>query len=108
MEIKHDPINMLLREGKIEEVNAALASGKVPSFSDTDFRSMDLTGLNTKNMDFSNSRFRLANLSGLDLSSCNLKGISLRDAKVSGVIFPEHIPANEIIMSIKYGTRLRC
>jgi uncharacterized protein YjbI with pentapeptide repeats len=107
MEIKHDQINTLLREGDIEAVNAALADGGIPSFSDNDFRSVDLTGLNTEDLDFSNSRFRLADLSGLDLSSCNLRGASLRGAKVSGVLFPADLPAREIMMSLEYGTRLR-
>ncbi|MDQ6995951.1 MAG: pentapeptide repeat-containing protein [Mariprofundus sp.] len=107
MEIKHDPINNLLRNGKTNEVNAMIASGAKTPFSGADFRGLDLTGLNTKGSDFSGSSFRLADLRGLDLSSCNLKGASLRGANISGTLFPAIISAQEIMMSVEYGTRLR-
>ncbi len=107
MEIRHDPINELLREGKIDEANRLLASGTAHSLSNTDFGGLDLSGLNTCELDFSNSRFHLTDLRGLDLSSCNLQGASLMGAKVSGTLFPAHIPAQEIMMSLEYGTRIR-
>jgi len=103
MEIKHE----MLRDGQIEEVNASLANGTTPMFSGVNFRGLNLAGLNTQGCDFSNSCFRLADLRGLDLASCNLKGASLRGAKVSGTLFPANIPAQEIMMSIEHGTRLR-
>jgi len=107
MEIKHDPINDMLRDGKIEEVNTILANGAKPTFSGANFRGLNLTGLNTQGCDFSNSCFRLTDLRGLDLASCDLKGASLKGAKVSGTLFPANIPAQEIMMSIEHGTRLR-
>jgi len=107
MEIKHDPINDLLRDGKIDEVNSKIGNGAEPSFSSTDFRALNLSGLNTQNIDFSNSCFRLTDLRGLDLSGCNLKGASFRGANISGTLFPANISAQEIMMSVEYGTRLR-
>ena len=107
MEIKHDPINDLLREGDVEAANKLLADGVPACLSNTDLGGLDLTKLNTQGLDFSNSRFHLTDLRGLDLSSCNLQGVSLMGAKVSGTRFPYNIPAQEIIMSLEHGTRLR-
>ena len=107
MEIKHDPVNDLLREGKIDEVNNIIAAGGKPSFSNTDFRSMSLIGLNATGLDFSNTHFLLSDLTDLDLSTCELKGANLKGAKVCGTLFPPEIPAMQIIMSIEHGTRLR-
>jgi len=108
MKIKHDPVNDLLRKEKIKEANKLIENGVVPLLANTDFGGLDLTGLNTQGLDFSNSRFHLTDLRGLDLSSCNLHGASFMGAKVSGTLFPPDIPAQEIMMSIEYGTRLRC
>jgi len=107
MEIKHDRINDLLRDEHIDEVNAVIAAGNAPSFSNTNLGGLNLTGLNVQNIDFSNSRFCHADLRGLDLSSCNFKGASLKDARISGALFPNAIPAQEIIMSLEHGTRIR-
>jgi len=105
--VKHDMLNTLLREEKIEEANALLAKGFEPDFSGTDFRALHLSGLNTDGLDFSNSYFRMTDLRGLDFRNCNLDGASLHSAKITGCYFPKPLSAEEIRMSVEHGTRLR-
>jgi len=105
--VKHDMLNTLLREEKIEEANALLAKGFEPDFSGTDFRALHLSGLHTDGLDFSNSYFRMADLRGLDLRNCNLDGASLHSAKITGCYFPKPLSAEEIRLSVEHGTRLR-
>jgi len=110
MEIRHDTINDLLRDEDMDKVNALLADGSAPCFSNTDLGGLNLSGFDIQSkqaLDFSNSRLCRSDLRGLDLSHCNLQGASLKEAKVSGVLFPAAIPAQEIAMSLQHGTRIR-
>lgn len=43
----------------------------------------------------------------MDLSSAKLAGASIHGAKISGVYFPVDLSADEILMSLEHGTRLR-
>ncbi|MDQ6950107.1 MAG: pentapeptide repeat-containing protein [Mariprofundales bacterium] len=105
--VKHDPINAAIREERIDEANRLLKQGETADFSGTDFRTLKLRGLDVDGHDFSHSYFRQADLRGLDLTSCNLEGISLHLALIHGTYFPDNIDASEIMMSVKYGTRIR-
>jgi len=104
---QNNPMYHLLREGKVDEVNAILASGESVDFTDTDFRNLDLQGLNVAGLDFSNSYFRATDLRGLDMHTCNLEGVSLHDAHISGVYFPDQLSPEEIRLSVEHGTRMR-
>ncbi len=106
-QVKHDMLNTMLREEKIDEANALLAKGFEADFSGTDFRALHLQGLNVDGLDFSNSYFRMADLRGLDFRNCNLDGASLHSAKITGCYFPKPLSAEEIRMSVEHGTRLR-
>ncbi len=106
-EIKKDPLYLLLREGKVEEFNQRKARGETFDLTYCDFRGLDLRGMDTTHVDFGNSYFRQTDLRGLDLSSCNLAGVSLNGAKISGTLFPDQYSADEIVMSLQHGTRLR-
>jgi uncharacterized protein YjbI with pentapeptide repeats len=44
---------------------------------------------------------------GLDLRDCSLEGASLAHAQISGTYFPPELTADEILMSVNFGTRLR-
>jgi uncharacterized protein YjbI with pentapeptide repeats len=46
-------------------------------------------------------------LRGLDLRACSLEGASLAHAQISGTYFPPELSADEILMSVNFGTRLR-
>lgn len=105
--VKHDMLNTFLRDEKIEEANALLAKGFEADLSGTDFRALHLCGLNVEGLDFSNSYFRLADMRGLDLRTCNLEGASLHAAHITGCYFPKELSAEEIIMSVEHGTRMR-
>lgn len=102
------PLFLLLRGEDIEEFNARRSASDDPAFlSGVDFRGLDLRGANLNGLDLSGCYFRQTDLRGLDLRSCNLQGASLRSAKISGTYFPSELAADEILMSLNHGTRLR-
>ena len=105
--IADDPLYCLLREGKVDEFNARRQAGVTPNLRQCDFRGSDLRGMNAGGLDLRDAYFRGADLRGLDLRDVNLRGASLAQAHISGVYFPEDLPANEIMMSVQHGTRLR-
>lgn len=106
--ISDDPIYRLLREGKIDEFNQRVAAGEKVDLTGCDFRHLNLQGINTKGLDFSSSYFRQADLRGVDFSNCDsLEGASIHAAKISGAYFPKEIRADELLLSLEHGTRLR-
>lgn len=105
--IKDDELYRLLREGKINEFNERRSKGESCDLTSADFRSVDLTGLNADGLDLSNCYFRMSNLRGLDFTNTNLEGASIHGAQISGVYFPASLDANEILLSLEHGTRLR-
>lgn len=106
--ISDDPLYRLLREGKMSEFNQRIAAGETVNLSGCDFRHLNLQGLITKGLDFSNSYFRQADIRGVDFSECvSMDGASIHNAKISGVYFPKQIRAEEILLSLEHGTRMR-
>lgn len=106
-QVLDDEMYRLLREEKIEEFNAQRSMGKECRFQGVDFRGVVLRGADVQGIDFSDCYFRQADLRGLDMSTCSLKGASLLEAKISGTYFPKELCADEIMMSLTYGTRMR-
>lgn len=105
--IKDDELYQLLRAGKTAEFNERRQAGESCDLTSSDFRGLDLRGLDAEGLDFSNSYFRQADLRGVDLSKARLAGASIHGAKLSGVFFPADLAADEIMMSLEHGTRLR-
>lgn len=106
--ISDDPLYRLLREGKTDEFNQRIASGETADLTSCDFRHINLTGVDTTGLDFSNSYFRQADLRGVDFSVCaNFNGASIHGAKISGTYFPVELRAEELLLSLNNGTRLR-
>lgn len=106
--ISDDPLYRLLREGKVAEFNQRIAAGETADLKGCDFRHINLQGLNADGLDFSDCYFRQADLRGIDFSKCiNFEGSSIHGAKISGVGFPREIRADEIMLSLEHGTRLR-
>lgn len=105
--IKQDPLYQLLSQERVQEFNERRRELSTAELRDGDYRGRDLRNLDAHGLDFSNSYFRNADLSGIDFRDANLEGASLLDAKVSGTYFPEQLSADEILMSLKRGTRLR-
>lgn len=107
-QIKHnDELYQLLRKGKVEEFNARKAAGETIDLVNSDFRGINLRGLDAAGLDLSDCYFRQADLRGLDLSSTKLDGASFHSAKISGSLFPDDFSADEINLSLEHGTRLR-
>ena len=70
-------------------------------------RNEDIKGFNAQKakdgpIDLCNGDFR-----GLDLRDTCMRGASLAHAQISGAYFPEELSADEILMSMNFGTRLR-
>lgn len=106
--ISDDPLYRLLREGKVDEFNQRIAAGEKAELSACDFRHINLQGINAQGLDFSNSYFRQADLRGVDFSACaSFNGTSIHGAKISGTYFPAELRAEEILLSLNNGTRLR-
>ncbi|HHJ14901.1 MAG TPA: pentapeptide repeat-containing protein [Gammaproteobacteria bacterium] len=97
----------LLREGAIEEFNQRRASGEACDLRGCDFRTLDLRKLDADGLDLRDCYFRQADLRGLDLSGARLEGASINAAKISGVYFPPELSAEEIMLSLTHGTRMR-
>jgi uncharacterized protein YjbI with pentapeptide repeats len=106
--ISDNPLYRLLREGKIDEFNQRVAAGEQVDLTSCDFRHLNLQGLQAKGLDFSNSYFRQADLRGIDFTEClSMEGASIHAAKISGVYFPKQLDANEVLLSLEHGTRMR-
>ncbi|MCU7835131.1 MAG: pentapeptide repeat-containing protein [gamma proteobacterium symbiont of Taylorina sp.] len=105
--ISDDPMYQLLRDGNIEEFNSKKQGGEFYDLQFCDFRSIDLKGLNAAGIDFRNAYFRQTDLKGIDFRGALLEGASINGAKISGAYFPNNITAQEILLSLEHGTRLR-
>ena len=106
--ISDNPLYRLLRIGKIDEFNQRIAAGETVDLKGCDFRHINLQQLNADGLDFSDSYFRQSDLRGVDFSKCiNFEGASIHAAKISGARFPREIRADETLLSLEYGTRLR-
>lgn len=103
-----DPLYRALRDENIKAFNEARAKlDKLPSFAYGDFRGLDLRGLDARGLDLSNAYFRGADLRGIDFRETEMEGASIANTKISGCFFPHPIAADEIVMSLNHGTRLR-
>ena len=97
----------LLFEENLDEFNSMVEKGSPPDLRNCNLSGLDLRKANLKGLDLSGSYLRSSNLRGLDLTGCNLQGASLQGTLISGALFPENIAAEEIMLSVKYGTRMR-
>jgi uncharacterized protein YjbI with pentapeptide repeats len=98
----------LLRDGKIQDFNQRKTLGETMELSHCDFRGIDLRGLDAQGLDLRGAYFRQADLRGIDFSEAQLEGASINGAKISGTYFPKSLSANEILLSLQHGARLRC
>ncbi len=105
--ISNDPMYQLLREGKIDEFNAKKQDGEYCNLRGCDFRSIDLQGVDAVGLDFRGAYFRMADLRGIDFRGSLLDGASINGAKISGTYFPLEISAEEVLLSLEHGTRIR-
>ncbi|EPJ93644.1 MULTISPECIES: pentapeptide repeat-containing protein [Pseudomonas] len=96
----------LLHKDDIRGFNQQRPSGHI-DLRGGDFRGLDLRELQAQDVDFSDGYFRSADLRGIDLRTACIEGASLAHAQISGTYFPVELTADEILMSVNFGTRLR-
>ncbi|CRM07085.1 MULTISPECIES: pentapeptide repeat-containing protein [Pseudomonas] len=101
------PLYALLHKDDIRGFNHQRPKEGVIDMRGGDFRGLDLRDLHADDVDFTDAYFRSADLRGLDLRHCSLEGASLAHAQISGTYFPPELTADEILMSVNFGTRLR-
>ena len=96
----------LLHKDDIQGFNKQRPQGPI-DMRGGDFRGLDLRELNADGIDFTDAYFRSADLRGLDLRTATIEGASLAHSQISGAYFPVELTADEILMSVNFGTRLR-
>ena len=96
----------LLHKDDIRGFNQQRPAGHI-DMRGGDFRGLDLRELQVEDVDFTDGYFRSADLRGLDLRTSCIEGASLTHAQISGAYFPVELTADEILMSVNFGTRLR-
>lgn len=102
------PLYLALKNENVEAFNQAKAKqSALPSFDHCDFRGLDLRGMNADGLNLNSAYFRGADLRGVDFRKATLEGASIAGAKISGCYFPVELTADEIIMSLNHGTRMR-
>ncbi len=104
--VRDSELRGLLLDGKIEEFNQ-LAGENPPDLRSVDLRGVDLKGADLMHANLEGAYLRNADLRGADLRYANLDGASLHGARIGGVLFPKELPAHEILLSLREGTRLR-
>ena len=103
-----DPAFKALRLADFEAYNRQVNGQKRVDFSNTDLRGVDFRGIaDVGKLSVQGAYMRDADLRGLDIRSWDMEGCSLYHAKISGAYFPATMSAQEIIMSVQHGTRLR-
>ncbi|MBB1488074.1 pentapeptide repeat-containing protein [Oceanospirillum sediminis] len=105
--ILQDPLYQLLRDENIQGFNEARAQGISTDLRCGDFRGLDLRGLNADGLDMSNAYFRGSDLRGIDFTHCRLEGSSIAGANISGCYFPKELSADELLLSMNHGIRMR-
>jgi len=101
------PLYALLHKDDIAGFNLQRPKTGTVDMAAGDFRALDLRELNATGIDFTDAYFRSADLRGVDLRHSLLEGASIAHAQISGTYFPAELSADEILMSVNFGTRLR-
>ncbi|MCK9534536.1 MAG: pentapeptide repeat-containing protein [Pseudomonas sp.] len=104
------PLFQLLSEEKVDDFNKQktqhLDSGLL-NLQGADLRGLNLRGLDATGIDFRDAYFRSCDLRGIDFREAHLEGASISRAKISGCYFADNLPAEEILLSLTTGTRMR-
>jgi uncharacterized protein YjbI with pentapeptide repeats len=101
------PLYALLHKDDITGFNTERPKDGTIDMIGGDFRGLDLRELDAEGVDFTDAYFRSADLRGIDFRKSSLEGASLAHAQISGAYFPAELSADEILMSMNFGTRLR-
>jgi uncharacterized protein YjbI with pentapeptide repeats len=101
------PLYRLIRAENVADFNAQKPQEGEIDLCSGDFRGLDLRTLDATRVRFTDAYFRGADLRGLDLRDTCMQGASIAHAQISGAYFSEELSADEILMSVNFGTRLR-
>ncbi len=101
------PLFRLLHDEKISEFNKQKPREGSIDLRGADLRGLDLRMLDASRIDFTDAYFRGADLRGIDLREACLEGASIAHAQISGAYFPMQLSADEILLSMQFGTRMR-
>lgn len=100
-------LSLIQEERFLEFNNLADSKGGEVDLSGAHLRGYDLRKCKLRKANLSGAYLRSADLRSVDLCEAQLDGASMKEARVSGVLFPREISAEEIRLSLTYGTRLR-
>lgn len=100
-------LNLIQEERFLEFNNLVDQTGGVVDLTGAHLRGYDLRKCKLRHADLTGAYLRSADLRSLDLSEARLDGASMKEAKVSGALLPRSMPAEEIRLSLEYGTRMR-
>lgn len=103
----NSPAYRCLRVGDIAGFHHYTSEESLVDLSNADLRSVDLRKVDLSKVVLRGAYLKEADLRGQDLRQHDLEGCSLRHAKVGGVYFPDDLRAEELQMSLHFGTRLR-
>ena len=104
-----DPIYEALFQGDYRKYNQLMESHEGPiDLSFTNLSNVSLMRIHSiSRVILTGARLKMSDLRGLDLSEHNLEGVSIQKCQISGTYFPPDISAQEILLSLETGTRLR-
>ena len=103
---RETPIVVALREGTAGDLTGP--AHEHLDLSNANLRGVDLRHVNLRHADLRGAYCKGADLRGVDLSEAKLEGASFHLARISGAYFPKNVLAEELIMSLDLGTRIRC
>ena len=96
-----------LRAGDAAAFHRLIERRTVVDFTDADLRGTDFRNADLSKIVLRGAYLKDADLRGMDLRRVDLEGASIHNARIGGTFFPNHLPAEEIALSVKYGTRMR-
>jgi hypothetical protein len=101
------PAYRCLRVGDVAGFHHYTGEDETVDLAHADLRSVDLRKVDLRRVILRGAYLKEADLRGQDLRAHDLEGCSLRNAKVGGAYFPDSLRAEEVLMSLQFGTRLR-
>ena len=108
METRKNTYQAYIRDDEPERFNAEIATlaGAV-DLEGCDLSNQDLRKFTLRTANLRNAYLKMADLRGVDLSEAQMDGASINRAHISGAFFPRNISAQEIRLSVEFGTRMR-
>ena len=96
-----------LRAGDAQTFHHLIDRRSSVDFTDADLRGTDFRSVDLAKVVLRGAYLKDADLRGMDLRKVDLEGASIHNARIGGTYFPANIPAAEVELSVKYGTRMR-